>query len=76
MDLSTNNSAVAYPAFQHGNLLREYERLIGARVKFRSEPELIVAGHSKGGHTAHFLDPDGITLELARLPHGRCDGSL
>lgn len=68
IDLATKNTGVAHLAFLVEDIHAEYERLTAAGVEFRSEPVLIEAGRSTGGYTVYFLDPDGITLELAQRP--------
>lgn len=68
IDLSTNNPGVAHLAFEVDDIFAEYARLTESDVSFRSEPVLIEAGRNRGGYTAYFVDPDGITLELAQPP--------
>lgn len=46
----------------------EYARLRREGVQFVSEPNEITAGVNKGGAACYFVDPDGITLELAQPP--------
>jgi len=55
-------------AFTVEDIHAEYNRLLRAGVKFRSEPIPITAGINKGGATVYFLDPDGVTLELLQPP--------
>lgn len=68
LELATNNPGVAHLAFRVDDIFAVHQRLSGAGVRFRSEPVLIEAGRHRGGYTAYFLDPDGITLELAQSP--------
>lgn len=68
VDLSRNNPGVAHLAFQVDDIFAEHARLRSADVRFQSEPLLIQAGRNEGGYTAYFVDPDGITLELAQSP--------
>ena len=58
----------AHMAFTVDDINLEYQRLLKAGVKFRSEPISIDAGVNRGGATVYFLDPDGVTLELLQPP--------
>lgn len=68
VELATNNPGVAHIAFRVDDIFAQHERLTSAGVRFQSEPVLIEAGRNRGGYTVYFLDPDGITLELAQPP--------
>jgi catechol 2,3-dioxygenase-like lactoylglutathione lyase family enzyme len=64
----TGHPNSAHMAFTVEDIHAEYNRLLAAGVKFRSEPIPITAGVNKGGATVYFLDPDGVTLELLQPP--------
>jgi lactoylglutathione lyase len=64
----TGHPNSAHMAFTVEDIHAEYNRLLQAGVKFRSEPIPITAGINKGGATVYFLDPDGVTLELLQPP--------
>lgn len=63
-----NRPGASHLAFTVEDGRAEYERLVGAGVRFVSPPQAIAAGVNKGGYTCYFLDPDEITLELVQPP--------
>ena len=69
LDLSTNNTGSGHWAFMVDNIHAEFSRMKALGVRFKAEaPVAIEAGVNKGGYTAYFLDPDGITMELVQPP--------
>lgn len=69
--LPTNNVGVAHLAFMVDNADAEHERLRARGVRFRDAPVEITAGANRGGKSAYFTDPDGITLEIVQPPAHR-----
>jgi len=67
-DTATCRPGSAHLAFQVTDIQAEYERMIGAGVRFKSTPNAIMAGINKGGYACYFLDPDDITLEILQAP--------
>ena len=70
-DVRTNNVGAPHLAFVVEDIRTEYDRLLEAGVRFKSDPVEIVAGVNKGGWTVYFLDPDDITLEISQPPPDR-----
>ena len=71
IDLRTCNFGSPHLCFVTDDIQSAYEELRGKGVQFKSPPVRIPSGPSAGGFDAYFLDPDGITLELAqRAPSG------
>ncbi|MSQ21794.1 MAG: VOC family protein [Dehalococcoidia bacterium] len=65
VDPSTCNVGTAHIAFYADDVDRTYRELQAKGVRFRGTPVAAAAGRPR---VAYFLDPDGITLELAQAP--------
>ena len=70
-DLEMTNVGAAHLGFLVDDIDAEYERLLSHGVEFVNPPVAITSGVNAGGAAAYFHDPDGITLELLKRPHGR-----
>jgi catechol 2,3-dioxygenase-like lactoylglutathione lyase family enzyme len=66
IDLRTCNPGSPHLCFVTDDIQAAYQELRGKGVQFKSAPVRIPSGPSAGGYDAYFLDPDGITLELAQ----------
>ena len=65
LDLATCNVGSPHIAFYADDVDRTYRELQAKGVRFKGAPVAAAAGRPR---VAYFLDPDGITLELAQTP--------
>ncbi len=67
-DTATNRPGNAHLSFQVDDIHREYERLSGLGIRFKSAPQPVTWGANKGAWSVYCNGPDGIALELTQPP--------
>lgn len=66
--MRTADTGSAHVGIGVEDLASEYERLVAAGVRFRSEPIHITEGPFAGVRAVYAEDPDGYTVELLQQP--------